>query len=457
MRADRLGRRLSAARADFRGGARALVLLAAFAVSMPAVAADAGTSDAGAPPRAAPRGEAPGSPGGGAAEVAADPHGHGTNGHEGMLQVPEDRATEDPSLPRGTLAVQVLDREGRPLASTPVTIGVLYNSVAKGESRKHVTATTNDEGVARLDDLETGSAVAYRPMVLSDGATFSAMPFRLPDESGMRAVLHVYPVVSDLDAALIVSQSMIYVEVKDDRVQVQQAFRIYNFGKSAWVPKDLLVPLPEDFTAFTSQQGMSDVGVEAVAKKGVRLRGTFGPGQHLLEFRWQLPYSGAPSVRFDVGMAPHVAAARVLTPASRDMKLEVPGFPRPEATSDGMGQRMLLTERQVRREDPSLSKIEVIIKDLPTEGPGKILATALAGAGVLAGIVLGAKRAGSRDRERERRRILSDIEELERARSHGDLGPKTYERARQDLLDELARTYAEEEPRPPRRARRREA
>ena len=42
-----------------------------------------------------------------------------------------------------------------------------------------------------------------------------------------------------------------------------------------WIPsgqrtrEDLVVPLPENFTAFTTQQGMSDVGVDAVPGKGV--------------------------------------------------------------------------------------------------------------------------------------------------------------------------------------------
>jgi len=378
---------------------------------------------------------------------AANPHGHGGHGGgDDMFQAPQDGAMDDPTLPVGTLEIHIVDPTGNALPNTNVTLGVLHNSVAKGESRKRLSVTTNDKGVARLDQLETGSTVAYRPMVITEGATFSVMPFRMPERTGMRAILHVYPVVESIESALIVTQSVIYTEVKDDRIQVQQAFKVYNFGKNAWVPKDLVVRLPENFTAFTTQQGMSDVGVDAVPGQGVRIHGTFGPGQHMLEFRWQLPYSREAEVRFDVGMTPRMAASRVIAPASKDMTLDVPGFPPPQSTSDGMGQRALITEMQFRKEDPTLSSVSVVIRGLPSEGPGKIIATLLAAGGLLVGLVLGSQKRSDRDRKTERDRLLAEIEELERARLAGDVGPKTYEKARRELIDALPRTCAAEAP-----------
>src|SRR5690606_22320187 len=176
-----------------------------------------------------------------------------------------------------------------------------YSSVAKGESRKRVAKSADASGKARFENLETGSGVAYRAMVFKDGATFAVSPFQLPATGGMRAQVHVYPVSSNVEDALVVSQVMIYSEVKDDRSQIQQAFKIYNFGKTAGAPSDLLVPPPPSFTAFSTQQGMSDVGVDAVASRGVKLRGTFAPGQHVVEFRWQLPFAGEPDVRVEMG------------------------------------------------------------------------------------------------------------------------------------------------------------
>ncbi len=372
-----------------------------------------------------------------------DPHGGGGGGAPGMAPAPEDGAMEDPTIPRGAVEVHISDPTGKPMGNTEVTLGIIYNSVAKGESRKRITARTDDVGTARFKDLDVGSGIAFRPMVLKDGATFSTTPFGLGLKSGIRALLHVYPVTSDIDQALIVTQSMVYAEVKDDRVQIQQAYKIYNFGKNAWVPPpDLIVPLPETFTAFATQQGMTDVGVDAVAKKGIRIRGTFAPGQHVIEFKWQLPYAGEAEVKVDVGMPPHLAAARIIAPASKGMGMEVEGFDATKISTDGMGQRALVTEKQLRREDPPVKSLKLTIKGLPTEGPGKFIATLLALSGLVAGVVLGVRKAPPRDTKRERQQLLAALEGLELGHREGSIGPKTYERARRELIDDLARTFA---------------
>ncbi len=377
----------------------------------------------------------------------ADPHGSPGRGQPqngGTEEPPQDGVMEDPSAPKGTIEIQIADPTGRPLGRTEVTLGILYNSVAKGESKKRVTLMSDDAGVARFKDLETGSGVAYRPMVLKDGATFSVTPFGLGPKGGMRGLLHVYPVTSDVKQALIVSQNMIYTEVKDDRVQIQQAIRIYNFGKSAWVPKDVVIALPENFTAFATQQGMTDVGADPVPTKGVKLRGTFGPGQHVIEFKWQVPYAGEAEVAFEVGMVPNLAAARVIAPASKGMDMEVEGFDKTKPSNDGLGQRALIAEKQFRREEPPAKSIKITIRGLPTEGPGKVVATFLALSGLVTGIVLGARKAAPRDTKRERQQLLGALEALELGRQDGSVGPKTYEKARRELIDDVARTFAAE-------------
>jgi hypothetical protein len=370
-----------------------------------------------------------------------DPHGGGAN-RDPMADVPEDGVMEDPAAPKGTIELQVVDPTGQPLGRTEVTLGILYNSIAKGDSRKRVNMMSDNAGIARFTNLETGSGVAYRPMVLKDGATFSTSPFPLGPKGGMRALLHVYPVTSDINQTLIVTQAMMYSEVKDDRIQIQQAFKIYNFGRNAWVPKDLIIPLPETFTAFATQGGMTDVGADAVATKGVKLRGTFSPGQHVIEFKWQLPYAGESEVKFDVGMPPNMAAARVIAPASKGMDMEVEGFDRTKASTDGMGQRALMTEKQFRKDEAVVKTIKVTIKGMPTEGPGKAIATFLALGGLVMGIVVGSRKAPPRDTKREREQLLAALEGLEIGHREGSVGPKTYERARRELIDDVARTFA---------------
>lgn len=396
--------------------------------------------------------------------AGGNPHGAGGNPHgkgdpgSGMWEPPEDGAIEDAKIAPGSIEVLLSDVDSKPRAKTEVTLGIIVNSVAKGESRRRVTATTDESGVARFSGLETGSGVAYRVMVLEGGATFSAAPFQLGAKAGMKVLLHTYAVTADyelLDAASkakrdpnkpvgasIVTQSMVYVEVKDDRVQVQQAFKIYNVGKVAWVPNDFVVPLPPEFTAFSAQQGMTDVGIDAVPKKGAKIRGTFAPGAHVIEFKWQLPYGGESDVGMDLGMTPNVAVAQIIAPAGKSMNLEVEGFPPPRTSNDGRGQRALVTERQMNAADPPVRNLHIAIKGLPTEGPAKIIATLLAGGTLAFGVLLGTRSRSPRDTRGERTQLLEDLADLERAHASGDVGPKTYARLRRELLDAIAKTFA---------------
>ncbi|MBS2016577.1 MAG: hypothetical protein JST00_27075 [Deltaproteobacteria bacterium] len=384
-------------------------------------------------------------------DPSANPHAGGGDPHAGggrpgmQEQAPEDGSLEDPTLPKGSIEIHINDPAGNPLPKTDVTLGVIYNSVAKGESRKRLVKQTDALGKVRFEELDSGSGVAYRVMVMKDDATFSATPFQLGAKSGMRVILHVYPVTNDISQTLVVSQLMMYTEVKDDRVQVQQALKIYNFGRNAWVPpKDFVIALPPEFTAFTTQQGMTDVSVEAVPKQGIRLKGTFTPGQHVVEFRWQLPYAGEPEVKFDIGVMPNLAASRIIAPASKGMTLDVTGFDPPRTSTDGMGQRALVAERQWRREDAPPKSIPIALRGLPTEGPGKVIATFLSLCGIVAGVVIGSRKPPPRDSKGERAQLLESLEALEAGHREGSIGPKTYERARRELIDGIARTFAEE-------------
>jgi hypothetical protein len=356
---------------------------------------------------------------------------------------PADTETEDATLPPGTIVIELRDPENQALPSTELTLGMIHQSVAKGESREHKVESTDVTGKARIDGLETGSGIAYRITVPKEGATFAALPFQLPAQKGMHVVLHVYPVTRDVQAALVVMQGVVFVEVKDDRIQIEEAFTVFNIGKIAWVADGVLIRLPEGFTALSAQQTMSDQGLDAVDKQGGRIRGTFAPGRHELQFRWQLPYSGDRLVDFEVGLPPHVAVMRVIAGAAHGSKLRVAGFPDAERKADAQGQRLLVTEKQVRRDEP-LTSLHVTLEGLPTPGPARIVATSLAGLMVVLGfsLALGGTARPSRGASEKARRLqfLAELADLERARRAGDVGPKTYRRARRAIIDAIAVT-----------------
>lgn len=369
-------------------------------------------------------------------------HGRGQSLEDMFEQLPDD-VEEDANLPAGTIEIELRDENDKPMPNFGMTLGILHQSVAKGESREHRPVVVDARGRARFDGLQAGSDIAYRISSIRDGASYGARPFNLNPGRGMRVVLHVYPATGDIQAARIVIQGVLYVDLKDDRLQIQQLYTVMNFGRVAWVPKNLLLPLPSDFTALRSQQQMSDVAVEEDKGKGAKVHGTFGPGRNDIEMSWQVPYHGSDTIDLTVGLPPHLAILRVMAVAASQMHLTVDGFPAAQPGTDQQGQHVLITQKEASRDQTPMTDVRVHLTDIPTQGSGPLVVTALSACAVLFGLVLGfrtrEKRRGS-DAKAERTRLLAELDDLEQARASGVVGPKTYERARREIVDAIART-----------------
>jgi hypothetical protein len=367
-------------------------------------------------------------------------------GAQNMFRPPADTSDEDVTLPPGTIVVELRDAINNVLPNKPVQLGIIHQSVAKGESREHVQQDTGADGTTSFAQLDGSSGTAYRVSVKSDDASFAARPFNLSHDHGMRVVLHIYPVVHELPQTLQVgSLVIVYVEVKDDRVQIQERVDIFNGTPSAWVPHDAILRLPENFTALNSQQQMSDIGVESVPREGARLHGTFVPGNNSVVFSWQVPYASEPTLDMELGLPPDSRRVLVRAAAAPGMHLEVPTFREAVAQVSEEGQRELVTGRQTNDNEPPLRKVHIKLTDLPTPGPTRLVGTGLAAAGVVFGLYIATqarRRSTKAGVKRDRARLLEEVEELERAHLRGDVGPKTYERARRELVDELASLLA---------------
>jgi hypothetical protein len=376
----------------------------------------------------------------------SDPHAHAGSAEAlpGMFQPPEDTETPDPKLPPGTIVVELHDADDKPVAGESVTLGALINSIAKGDSRKHFQATTDAAGRVEFSSLDTASNVAYRVSSGFQGGSFAANPFQLKQAGAMHVVLHVYPVARDIRDARIVCETTIAAEVRDDRIRVEEAVTVYNLGRTAWSPGDVHMALPDGYTAFSNQASMSDQGVDD-ASGSARLRGTFAPGRHSVDFQWQIPWGGDRDVDFDVGLPPHSAIVRIMMPASGPIRLMASGFPAAEVRHDGQGQSFLVTERRLRPDEPAFDTVSVGIRDLPTTGIGRLVATLLASCSVAFGLSMAFRSRAGRDPspakdDRAREALLADLADLEHARAKGDVGPQTYERARKEIIENLART-----------------
>lgn len=383
------------------------------------------------------------------AQDESEPHDHAAHASApGLRAPPQNSALEDSSLPAGSIEAVILDPDGKPLANVPVTLGIVENSVAKGEARRRELLVSGPDGKIRVDKQQTGSGIAYRVSVQKDGATFAVTPFQLGAERGIAARLHVFPVVSSMDQAVILSKAALYVEIKDDRVQIEQMITIANFGQTAWVPNDFVMQVPAGFRAFAAEQGMSDVGVDKLeGKDQLKLRGTFAPGQQQMVYRWQLPFSGERDLSFDVDAPPHMAQARVMAAAAQKMKLEVDGMD--AAQLDEMqGQRVLGIDWDQLSSKAPMTSLRVHLRGIPEAGlPSWLTRTGMAAAALIALSAIVVVRSSAQQNERKNKKdrrgtLLEELEELERAHAEGEIGPKTYERARRDLIDQLALTFA---------------
>jgi hypothetical protein len=433
----------------------------------PRASGPAAASSATLPPGHPPTGRGalpPGHPPTDATDEEGDeelPPGHprpsGPRAAPAQEQLPEDTSDIDKELPPGTIVIEVRDASDRPMPRTDVTLGILQQSVAKGESRRHVSKPTDEEGNLRFDGLESGTGVAYRVTVpygvgVSEPATYAAMPFQLDLHNGQRVRVHVFPVTNRVNETMLGMDGIVYMELKDDVVQFDELYRIYNIGGVTWVPSDVVVTLPRGFKAFSAQKEMSDAGWDEVPGKGARLRGTFGPGQHETHFRYQVPYDGDESIAFSTTLPPHVARMRVMAEASKGMTLQVQDFPASISDRNQTGQRILLTERQARAGESPPSEVRISLENIPTEGAAKWVATVIAASTILLGLYLafdkektkstGRQRIGDQDAERARSRLVTEIAELDKARAAGEVGPKAYDRIRAALVDALARLMA---------------
>ncbi|WP_437957198.1 hypothetical protein WME76_38670 [Sorangium sp. So ce119] len=441
---------------------------AAAAAASPAAAPPAGAPDAGAPDAAGalppghpevgqelPSGHPPvgGSAAGGAASRRASEQ------LTGMFDAPEDAVQDDTGLPPGVVVLTVQDADGQPVPRVPVDIDVLQSSVTKGDSRERVTRETDDAGVVRLENLTIGAGTSYGISVTREGATFSLPHFGLGAEAGKRAVLHVYEATPDVNNLLVGTQGIIYLQLRQDSISVEQLFQVYNLGRVAWLPNETFA-LPPDYKAFSKTDTMDDMRVEEAKGTGVALRGTVSPGRHEGQFRWQVPFNREERQTIRVELPPRMAQLRVMAEASKSMTLNVAGFPAAQRTQNRDGKKILVTEKQSSRVEGGLRTIEITLAGLPTPGWGRWIALFLAGATVIGGAAVNLVRRRDDDRaadDEERRELLEardalldEFVELERARKRGDVGPKTYERVRGALLDALARIVAMIEAKPAR-------
>lgn len=375
----------------------------------------------------------------------------------------EDSVAPSASVPPGSIRVRLLNEDGSPLANTDVRLGVQFQKISEGEKKTQKVAKTDDQGEVVFSGLTSGGDFSYRISANNGPAEYASDPIQLKPDSGVLAVLHVYPFTHRVEEAAVGAIVFVYVETRDDVFQFEVLARYGNRALKSWVPDEATMRLPEGFKAFKAGEAMTDVRFEEDPGRGARLRGTFSPGQHQASFRFQVPRHGDSSASFHFGLPPHVGEARFIAEAAPSMEVDVDGFEKPQVDVSQTGQRVIVTRRvAVRGEANGVTSFTAQLSGIPTPGVGRWVAAAIAA--LLAGLGVAAFRGRlgaetqadlqERDVERARRVLLDEVVDLTRARRADRVGPGTYESARRALVEALARIVAQNPAAPARRARR---
>src|SRR5262249_11106834 len=121
-------------------------------------------------------------------------------GHPGMEggEPARDAVVAAPDLRPGTIEVHIADAVERPLANTPVRLGLMRQDVATGNSREERVANTDASGTVTFRDMPVGTEFSYRATVQQGEGAYASEPFRLDERTGQRALVHVYPVTRDI-------------------------------------------------------------------------------------------------------------------------------------------------------------------------------------------------------------------------------------------------------------------
>jgi hypothetical protein len=379
-----------------------------------------------------------------AKSLAGNPHGN-----KGQATA---RVVPGPDLSAGDIEVRLAGKETTLLEGNEVTLSITHQSIAAGNSSSVVTTTSNLGGVARFPAQKTETDYVYKVTAAIGEARYSSQPFQFRSGvPGMRVLLPVHEASSDVNALLILSRALYAVIPQDNLFSIDVLWRIENYSDKSWLPDEkTVVQLPKGATAITIREATGDGRIEAVGEAGIRLAGTFAPGQQDLALRFHMPADGNSERQLAFPTPVHLGSARIILDSSPTMSLKVEGFSEPSESRNQDGQRRLISSFDYLGEKVKApEKILVLISGVPTPAKGRTVAVGLAAALALVGLGQGVGRFRSRtptrsslskeDRERAGELLLEELIRLEQAFKHGEIGRKTHEAAKRQLLEAYAR------------------
>ncbi len=379
--------------------------------------------------------------------LAQMPAGHPPAGHPGAGQMqsgrPQNSSRPDPSLPAGTIKVRVLGGDSKGVSGAQVELTKLFQSIDRGNSQDSTSQAIAPNGEAIFSDLSSGLRLSYQVRVTYQGAHYDMPAFRLTNV-GQLITIYVYPTTSNVKEAFVGFRGLTYVQMREDFFHVSAMYRVLNMSDRTFVPRGITMRVPPGAQAIDVESKVGDAGFDKVDDTTVALVGSFPPGHKDLQFVFQLPNENKKDLFFEMGVPPHLAEQRILVEKVPGMDLSVPGFGTVETTMGPDGKAVMFVQKVMQPGQAQLSSIRIELSGLPTIGPGRWVAVALALGLSLGGIGFAFSRSsekGDEDAQRKRARdvLLEEMKLLETARSRDQIGPRTYEQTRREILLSLAR------------------
>ncbi len=362
----------------------------------------------------------------------------------GQVFQPATKIETMAQLPKGTIVVVLRNPDGTPIGSREVRLDGVRESIREGDKSFVHHGTTDSEGRAGFLQLQTDSSYRYELSVAHAGATYKSDSFRLKSSGGTFVGMTLFPTTERMEETFVVSRALYIIEPRNEIFQIQVLFRLYNTNPITWLPREFSIPLPAEASAFRPMRTSGDIQVRHGAGNSLRISGTVTPGEHELSFGFQLPNPGSDTADLALPVIPNTVDTRIFLERSKTMNLSVAGFGAPAETTGNDGQAAIFVQKDfLRPAERGPNEYIAHVTGLPTRGRGPLVAATLAGAFALAGLWLARKKPPrgllSEDAAQAEKVLLNELLAVERAKDADEIGPKTYERTHQMLLEALAR------------------
>ena len=278
-----------------------------------------------------------------------------------------DVVADDPSLPPGTVRVAVVDADGERIPRAPITFEtVIVRPRSEGlDVLAKDTAIADEKGTALFRKVHAEGEQRLVASTQRGDGTFASEPFAPGAQSGKRVTLHAYETTRDLEHALVALQSVTYLQVHADTIEVEVVYEIYNLGRVAWVPAGVRVAFPPGVTGFLAEDLGLPVRAGAITGAGFTLAGTVAPGKHELQYSYRIPRDRSGAQRVVLEQPPRVARARVILQASGSAQLTVAGFPAAKVTPRRDGTPVLMTEHDGVRAGGGVRSLDITLAGDP--------------------------------------------------------------------------------------------